>query len=48
VFRFDGSDQLPGAFGDTWGDTLQNVVQKPGDAKSIMSDFQKKIAGQFG
>ncbi len=48
VFRFDGSDQLPGAFGDTWGDTLQNVVQKPGDAKSIMSDFQKKISGQFG
>jgi alpha-glucoside transport system substrate-binding protein len=48
VFRFDGSDQLPGAFGDTWGDTLQNVVQKPGDAKNIMSDFQKKIAGQFG
>jgi alpha-glucoside transport system substrate-binding protein len=48
VFRFDGSDQLPGAFGDTWGDTLQNVVQKPGDAKNIMSDFQKKISGQFG
>jgi alpha-glucoside transport system substrate-binding protein len=48
VFRFDGSDQLPGAFGDTWGDTLQNVIQKPNDAKSIMSDFQKKIAGKFG
>jgi alpha-glucoside transport system substrate-binding protein len=48
VFRFDGSDQLPGAFGDTWGDTLQKVIQKPGDAKKFMSDFQKKIKGKFG
>jgi alpha-glucoside transport system substrate-binding protein len=48
VFRFDGSDQLPGAFGDTWGDTLQKVIQKPGDAKKLMSEFQKKIKGKFG
>jgi alpha-glucoside transport system substrate-binding protein len=48
VFRFDGSDLLPGAFGDTWGDALQNVIQKPGNTKNILSDFQKQIAGKFG
>jgi alpha-glucoside transport system substrate-binding protein len=42
IFRFDGSDLMPGALGDTWGSALQNVLQKPGDAKNIMSDFQKE------
>ena len=44
---FDGSDLLPGAFGDTWGFALQDVIQKPGNIKSILSTFQKKIQGQF-
>lgn len=46
---FDGSDQLPGAFGDTWGSTLQNIIQKP-DTKSVkkqLAAFQKKIKGKF-
>jgi alpha-glucoside transport system substrate-binding protein len=47
TFLFDGSDLLPGAFGDTWGFALQDVIQKPGNIKSIMSTFQKKIQGQF-
>jgi ABC-type glycerol-3-phosphate transport system substrate-binding protein len=42
IFRFDGSDLMPGALGDTWGAALQNVIQKPGNAKAIMSDFQKE------
>ena len=48
VFRFDGSDQLPGAFGDTWGAALQNVIQKPSNTKKILSTFQGQIAGKFG
>ena len=50
VFRFDGSDQLPGAFGDTWGSALQNVIQKPttSNIKKILSTFQDQIAGKFG
>jgi alpha-glucoside transport system substrate-binding protein len=48
TFLFDGSDLLPGAFGDTWGFALQDVIQKPGNIKSILSTFQKKIQGQFG
>ena len=33
TFLFDGSDLLPGAFGDTWGFALQDVIQKPGNIK---------------
>ena len=47
TFLFDGSDLLPGAFGDTWGFALQDVIQKPGNIKSILSTFQSKIKGQF-
>ena len=47
TFLFDGSDLLPGAFGDTWGFALQDVIQKPGNIKSILSTFQNKIKGQF-
>ena len=47
TFLFDGSDLLPGAFGDTWGFALQDVIQKPGNIKSILSTFQGKIEGQF-
>lgn len=47
TFLFDGSDLLPGAFGDTWGFALQDVIQHPSNINSILSDFQKKIKGQF-
>jgi alpha-glucoside transport system substrate-binding protein len=47
TFLFDGSDLLPGAFGDTWGFALQDVIQKPGNIKSILSTFQKKIQDEF-
>jgi len=47
TFLFDGSDLLPGAFGDTWGFALQDVIQKPGNIKGILSTFQKKIQGEF-
>ncbi len=47
TFLFDGSDLLPGNFGDQWGAALQDVIQKPGNIKSIMSTFQGKIQGQF-
>ena len=42
IFRFDGSDLMPGALGDTWGAALQNVLQKPGNAKQLMTAFQKE------
>jgi alpha-glucoside transport system substrate-binding protein len=47
TFLFDGSDLLPGAFGDTWGFALQDVIQHPNNIPSILSTFQGKIQGQF-
>jgi ABC-type glycerol-3-phosphate transport system substrate-binding protein len=47
VFRFDGSDLLPGSLADEWGAALQNAMQKPGSLNSILSDFQKKADKEF-
>jgi alpha-glucoside transport system substrate-binding protein len=50
TIRFDGSDQMPGAFGDTWGFALQKIAQNPSTSNinKILSGFQKQIAGQWG
>jgi len=50
TIRFDGSDQMPGAFGDTWGFALQKIAQNPSSSniKKVLSGFQKQIAGQWG
>jgi alpha-glucoside transport system substrate-binding protein len=47
---FDGSDQMPGAFGDTWGFALQKVIQNPsaGNLKKILTGFQSQIKGRWG
>lgn len=47
VFRFDGSDLLPGSLGGDWGATLQSVIKTPADAAKILGEFQKKAAQQF-
>ena len=47
VFRFDGSDLLPGALGGEWGSTLQSAIKEPGKLSSILGDFQKKAAKEF-
>jgi alpha-glucoside transport system substrate-binding protein len=50
VIRFDGSDQMPGAFGDTWGFALQKIAQNPSTAniEKTLSSFQNEIKGQWG
>jgi len=47
---FDGSDQMPGAFGDTWGFALQKVALNPSTSniKNILAGFQNQIKGQWG
>ena len=47
VFRFDGSDLLPGSLGEDWGTTLQKVIQSPKNAAKLMNDFQRKAAREF-
>ena len=50
TIRFDGSDQMPGAFGDTWGFALQKIAQNPSTSniKKILSGFQNQIKSQWG
>jgi len=50
VIRFDGSDQMPGAFGDTWGFALQKIAQNPSTSniKNVLKGFQSQIKGQWG
>ena len=47
---FDGSDQMPGAFGDTWGFALQKIAQNPSTSsiKNQLKAFQNKIKDQWG
>jgi alpha-glucoside transport system substrate-binding protein len=47
---FDGSDQMPGAFGDTWGFALQKIAQNPSTSniKSVLRTFQNQIKSQWG
>jgi ABC-type sugar transport system, periplasmic component len=47
VFRFDGSDLLPGSLGDDWGSTLQGVLQSPSKTSSLLSAFQSKAKAAF-
>jgi alpha-glucoside transport system substrate-binding protein len=47
VFRFDGSDLLPGSLAGSWGSTLQKVIQKPGDIPKLTEGFQRKAAREF-
>ena len=47
VFRFDGSDQLPGNLADDWGAALQGMVSNPDDIERILGDFEVKAAQEF-
>ena len=47
VFRFDGSDLMPGSLGDDWGATLQGVLQNPKQTASLLSSFQSKAKAAF-
>jgi ABC-type glycerol-3-phosphate transport system substrate-binding protein len=47
VFRFDGSDLLPGTLADDWGALLQSAMQRPGSISSLLSDYQKKADKEF-
>jgi ABC-type glycerol-3-phosphate transport system substrate-binding protein len=48
VFRFDGSDLLPGALGTEWPTVLQGVIKNPGNMDQLLSDFQQQASVEFG
>ena len=40
VFRFDGSDLLPGTLGQNFGTLLQNIIKTPDNMDSLLDDYQ--------
>ena len=47
VFRFDGSDLLPGTLGTEWPTVLQGVIKNPGNMDQLLSAFQQKASNEF-
>ena len=48
VFRFDGSDLLPGALGQDFGTLLQQIVKRPNDMDSRLEEYQADAEDTFG
>jgi hypothetical protein len=48
VFRFDGSDLLPGALGTEWPSVLQGVIRNPNQMDQLLEDFQSQASVEFG
>jgi alpha-glucoside transport system substrate-binding protein len=48
VFRFDGSDLLPGALGTEWPSVLQGVIKNPNNVDQLLDDFQQQASVEFG
>jgi alpha-glucoside transport system substrate-binding protein len=47
IFRFDGSDLLPGTLGEDWGTALQNIFRKPADTATLLDQFEQKAKPEF-
>ena len=47
VFRFDGSDLLPGALGTEWPSVLQGVIKSPNNMDQLLGDFQQQATNEF-
>jgi alpha-glucoside transport system substrate-binding protein len=47
VFRFDGSDLLPGALGTEWPTVLQGIMKNPSSVNSALDDFQNTASNEF-
>jgi ABC-type glycerol-3-phosphate transport system substrate-binding protein len=47
VFKFDGSDLLPGALGTEWPSVLQGILKNPGSMNAALDDFQSQASQEF-
>jgi ABC-type glycerol-3-phosphate transport system substrate-binding protein len=47
VFKFDGSDLLPGALGTEWPSVLQGIMKNPDSMDTKLEDFQSTAANEF-
>jgi len=44
VFRFDGSDLLPGSLADPWGGVLQGAIDNPDNIDQLLNDVEELAA----
>jgi alpha-glucoside transport system substrate-binding protein len=47
VFKFDGSDLLPGALGTEFPSVLQGLMKNPGNMDSALDDFEQTAKTEF-
>ena len=47
VFKFDGSDLLPGALGTEWPTVLQGVIKTPNKLDTLLDEFQDRASTEF-
>ena len=47
VFRFDGSDLLPGDLGTEWPTVLQGIIRNPNQMDQLLSDFASRAETEF-
>jgi alpha-glucoside transport system substrate-binding protein len=47
VFKFDGSDLLPGALGTEWPSVLQGVMKNPGSMDKALDNFESQAKSEF-
>ncbi len=48
IFKFDGTDLLPGALGDDWDTTVQAIFQDPSKTADLLATFEQGAAAEFG
>jgi alpha-glucoside transport system substrate-binding protein len=47
IFKFDGTDLMPGSLGDDWNTVVQSVFQNPSSISDQLANFQQEAATEF-
>jgi hypothetical protein len=48
VFKFDGTDLMPGALGNDWNTVVQAVFQDPASVTDQLATYEAAAAAEFG
>ena len=48
IFKFDGTDVMPGALGNDWNTTVQAIFQDPSKTADLLATYDQEAAAEFG
>jgi alpha-glucoside transport system substrate-binding protein len=48
IFKFDGTDLMPGALGNDWNTTVQAIFQDPSKTADLLATYEQQAAAEFG